>query len=63
MEKLLTPAELKTLQEFVSETLTVINYDDTGVTDDLAELAEVAAEILEAKPAIRLEDEPEDIED
>lgn len=45
-DRKLTPAELYDLREFVLDVLNVINYDDTGVTDDLAEKAEVAAEIL-----------------
>lgn len=48
--KELTPADLANLRELVSTTLTLIKYDDTGVTDDLIELALVAAEILEINP-------------
>jgi hypothetical protein len=43
----LTPAEVATLTEFVQEVLTICNYDDTGVTDDLIEPAAVCAEILQ----------------
>lgn len=42
----LSPAEVYDLREFVLDTLSAVNYDDTGVTDDLAEGAERAAEIL-----------------
>lgn len=59
MEKILTPAELKLIQEFALEVLTVCNFDDTGVTDDLGELAEVVAEIVNAKPPVVHENEPE----
>lgn len=61
-EKLLTPAELKLIQDFTLEVLTVCNFDDTGVTDDLGELAEVVAEIVNAKPLPVHENEPEDYE-
>ena len=56
-EKRLTPAELYDLREFVLEVLSVINYDDTGVTDDLAPYAETAAEILGIRQAPQSEDE------
>lgn len=59
MEKILTPAELKLIQEFTLEVLTVCNFDDTGVTDDLGELAEVVAEIVNAKPLPIHENEPD----
>lgn len=60
MDKQFTPAEVRNLQELVLEVLNVCNYDDTGVTDDLGELAEVAAEILGITKTIRYEDEPDE---
>lgn len=45
-QKILTPAELYDLQQFVLDVLSTIKYDDTGVTDDLIDGAETAAEIL-----------------
>jgi hypothetical protein len=45
-EKTLTPAEVEHLQNLVAEVLNVVANDDTGVTVDLGEKAEVAAEIL-----------------
>lgn len=41
-----TPAEVGHLKELVQEVLHIINYDDTGVTDDLVDKAEICAEIL-----------------
>ncbi len=58
-EKNLTPAEVLRLQDFVLDVLRIIDLDDTGVTDDLIESADVAAEILEIKVG-KLPEEDED---
>jgi hypothetical protein len=47
--KPLTPAEMKHIYDLVSNLLNIINYDDTGVTDELIEEAEIVAEILGIK--------------
>lgn len=57
--------ELATLRGFVRDVLETINYDDTGVTDDLYDSALRCAEILGVVDVPRLDDDwsPTDDED
>ena len=56
--------ELAILRGFVRDVLSTINYDDTGVTDDLYDSALSCAEILGIVDVPRLDDDwaPEDDE-
>jgi len=54
----LTPAEAYDLREFILDVLNIINYDDTGVTDDLIDKAEIAAEIIGLSQKVEYENEP-----
>lgn len=64
IDKTLTPAEVRHLTTFVLDVLHTIKYDDTGVTDDLAEGAEVAAEILGLNDKkVEFENDPEDVDE
>lgn len=46
MKTNLTPAELAHIYELVMDVMEIIEYDDTGVTDDLIERTAIVAEIL-----------------
>jgi len=55
--------ELAILRGFVRDVLETINYDDTGVTDDLYDAALRAAEVLGIVDVPRLDDDDPEIEE